>query len=104
MIVNRVFPDEVAGGYFGEWRERQREQLEEVRAGFAPVPVLTARYFDEEVIGTRMLDRLGAELFEPGLDPAAVMHTELAQEIDLGQRDRDRCGSGCRSASGARSG
>ena len=81
VIVNRVFPDEVGGGYFGEWRERQREQLESVRAGFAPVPVLTSRFFEEEVIGTRMLDRLGAELFEPGLDPAAVMHTELAQEI-----------------------
>ena len=26
VIVNRVFPDELAGGYFGEWRERQREQ------------------------------------------------------------------------------
>ena len=24
VIVNRVFPDEVAGGYFGEWRERQQ--------------------------------------------------------------------------------
>ena len=23
VIVNRVFPDEVAGGYFGAWRERQ---------------------------------------------------------------------------------
>ena len=44
--------------------------------------MLTARYFEEEVIGTRMLDRLGGELFEPELDPAAVMHTELAHEIE----------------------
>jgi arsenite-transporting ATPase len=82
VVVNRVFPDELAGGYFGEWHERQRGHLEEVRSGFAPVPVLTARYFDEEVVGTRMLDRLGDELFEPGRDPAAVMHTALAHEIE----------------------
>jgi arsenite/tail-anchored protein-transporting ATPase len=82
VVVNRVFPDELAGGYFGDWRERQRERLDEVRAGFAPVPVLTARYFDEEVIGTRMLDRLADELFAPGLEPAAIMHTELAHELE----------------------
>src|SRR5262249_17836932 len=77
VIVNRVFPDEVAGGYFGEWRERQREQLDEVRSGFAPVPVLTARYFDEEVIGTEMLDRLSGELFAD-VEPASVLHSGLA--------------------------
>ena len=87
VIVNRLFPDEVDGGYFGDWRRRQAEQLAAVDEGFAPVPVLRARYFDEEVIGARMLDRLAGELFgEPGaagaLDPAAVMHTELAQELE----------------------
>ena len=30
VIVNRVFPDEVEGGYFGAWRERQQR---------APAPV-----------------------------------------------------------------
>ncbi len=80
VIVNRVFPDELAEGYFGEWRERQGERLAEVREGFAPVPVLTARYFEEEVIGARMLDRLGDELFS-GANPAAVMHSELVHEL-----------------------
>jgi arsenite/tail-anchored protein-transporting ATPase len=82
VIVNRVFPDELAGGYFADWHGRQRDRLEEVRRGFAPVPVLTARYFDEEVVGTRMLDRLGQELFEDEVDPAAVLYTELAHEIE----------------------
>jgi arsenite-transporting ATPase len=82
VIVNRVFPDELAGGYFAEWHERQHEALEGVRSGFAPVPVLTARYFEEEVIGTRMLDRLADELFGDDRDPAAVMHSGLAQEIE----------------------
>jgi arsenite-transporting ATPase len=89
VVVNRIFPDELEGGYFGEWRERQREALADVRAGFAPVPVLTARYFDEEVIGERMLDRLGAELFESGPDgempaPEAILHSELTHELEAG--------------------
>jgi len=70
VVVNRVFPDELVGGYFGEWHARQRERLEDVRAGFAPLPLLEARYFEEEVVGPRMLDRLGDELFGDSVAPA----------------------------------
>jgi arsenite-transporting ATPase len=80
VIVNRVFPDEVDDGYFGPWRQRQQEQLERVSEGFAPVPVLTARYFDQEVIGGEMLDRLAGELFAEH-SPAGILHTELAHEV-----------------------
>ena len=79
VVVNRVFPDDV-DGYFGGWRERQQEHLRLVEDGFAPVPVLTARYFDEEVIGDRMLDRLAGELFADRR-PEDVLHTELAHEV-----------------------
>jgi arsenite-transporting ATPase len=82
VIVNRVFPTDVEGGYFDAWVEHQRRNLEQVHEGFSPVPVLSARYFEEEVIGPRMLDRLGAELFENG-EPAAVLHSELAQELTV---------------------
>ena len=80
VIVNRVFPEEAEGGYFGAWRARQREQMALVTEGFAPLPVLTARYFEAEVIGPEMLDRLGEELFGE-CDAARVLHTELAHEL-----------------------
>jgi arsenite/tail-anchored protein-transporting ATPase len=82
VIVNRVFPDDVADGYFGPWRERQRQNLRLVREGFAPVPVLEARYFEEEVVGAAMLDRLAGELFDERL-PQDVLHAELAQELSM---------------------
>jgi arsenite-transporting ATPase len=85
VVVNRVFPDEVEGTYFGAWREVQREQLELVESGFAPVPILRAPYFEQEVLGAAMLDRLGAELFSAH-DPAAVLHDRLAQELSLTER------------------
>ena len=80
VLVNRVFPEELDGGYFGDWRERQSERLVEVREGFAPVPVLTARYFEEELIGARMLARLGGDLYA-GKRPEAVMHDQLTQQL-----------------------
>jgi arsenite-transporting ATPase len=80
VIVNRVFPDDVEGGYFGAWRERQRDHLRLVEQGFSPVPVLTARYFEQEVVGAEMLDRLAGELFATH-SPAEVLYTELAHEV-----------------------
>jgi arsenite-transporting ATPase len=51
-----------------------------VRSAFSPVPILTAPYFDQEVVGPAMLDRLAEAAFE-GLDPAGVLHDDLSQEL-----------------------
>jgi arsenite-transporting ATPase len=82
VIVNRIFPEEV-GPYFRAWRERQLAALADVRAAFAPVPVLGVPYFGEEVVGAEMLDRLGDAAF-PGGDPAALLHEHLTQELVVG--------------------
>jgi arsenite/tail-anchored protein-transporting ATPase len=82
VVVNRVFPDEVEGTYFGAWRAVQAEQLELVRSGFAPVPVLRAPYFEREVQGAEMLDRLGEALFAER-DAGAVLHDRVTQELSL---------------------
>ncbi|MCL2419835.1 MAG: ArsA family ATPase [Conexibacteraceae bacterium] len=84
VIVNKVFPPGV-GDYFEGWRAHQQEQLALVRSGFAPVPVLEAPYFDQEVIGVQMLERLGAELFGAGslasAEPHAVLHDTITQSL-----------------------
>src|SRR4051794_22117579 len=80
VIVNRVFPDELADGYFGAWHAVQQEQLELVSSAFSPVPVLCAPYFAQEVIGDERLDELGDALFAE-CEPAAVLHDRLAQEL-----------------------
>jgi arsenite/tail-anchored protein-transporting ATPase len=82
VIVNRVFPDELADGYFSAWHGAQREQLTMVADAFAPVPVLQAPYFATEVIGMEPLERLGDALFSAH-DPRAVLHDRIAQELTL---------------------
>ncbi len=44
------------------------------------MPILTAPYFDHEVIGPEMLDRLGDELFAEG-SAEAILYDELSQEL-----------------------
>ncbi len=79
VIVNRLFPAGV-GDYFAAWRRVQEEHLELVHSAFAPVPVLTAPYFEQEVVGPAMLDRLAGHLFD-GLEPGAVLHEAITQEL-----------------------
>ena len=82
VIVNRVFPEQLAGTYFGAWRDLQQLELARVRDDFSPVPALCAPYFESEVQGAAMLDRLAAELFASA-EPEALLHTGLAQEFSL---------------------
>src|SRR2546421_193108 len=87
VIVTRVFPADV-GDYFAGWREVQEEHLRLVRSAFAPVPVLCAPYFEQEVVGPQMLDRLAGSLFEPAdHDPAAVLHDSFTQELQVSEHE-----------------
>jgi arsenite/tail-anchored protein-transporting ATPase len=101
VVVNRVFPEALADGYFGSWRELQQRELERVHAGFGPVPLLQAPYFEAEVVGAAMLDRLAAALFGDD-DPAAILHDDLAQDFRI-SGDEGSCGSRCRSRARATS-
>jgi arsenite-transporting ATPase len=80
VVVNRIFPDDVEGGYFAGWAETHKQQMELVRSAFSPVPILTAPYFEQEVIGPEMLDRLGGVIFDD-LDASSVLFEELTQEL-----------------------
>ena len=82
VVVNRVFPAEV-GPYFGAWRERQEATVATCATAFAPVPVLRAPFFGEEVVGAAMLDELGDALFAGG-GAAAVLHDKVTEELVLG--------------------
>jgi arsenite-transporting ATPase len=82
VIVNRVFPDELADGYFGAWHGVQRDQLALVESGFAPGPVLRAPYFAQAVIGAERLDELAEALFAER-DAAGVLHDRLSQALTV---------------------
>ena len=79
VIVNRVFPSEV-GDYFAQWRRVQEEHLNLVQSAFSPVPVLSAPYFDQEVVGPEMLDRLAGAIFREH-PPEAILHDAVTQEL-----------------------
>ena len=80
IVVNRLLPPEIKDPYYGKWREIQAEHLKTVHRSFEPVPVLKARLWDQEIVGTELLSGLGREIYQD-LDPTAVLHRERAVNI-----------------------
>jgi arsenite-transporting ATPase len=63
VVVNRVLPEEITDPYFGKWKDIQAEHLATVRESFEPVPILTARLFDREMVGISLLQEMGTEVY-----------------------------------------
>ena len=90
VVVNRVFPDDVSGGYFSAWRDVQQRQLDFVEEAFAPVPVLRAPFFEQEVMGREMLERLSAEVFGERR-AAELQYRDLSQELVMANGSAPSC-------------
>ena len=69
VVVNRIFPDDVTDPYFGKWKDIQAEHLATVHESFDPVPILTARLFDREMVGIELLSEMGREITAIPLHP-----------------------------------
>jgi arsenite-transporting ATPase len=63
VIVNRILPGSVRDTFFSSWRDTQERWTHSVEEFFAPVPVWRVPLFEDEVLGTDRLRRLGKALY-----------------------------------------
>ena len=75
VIVNRIIPEDVTDPYFGTWKDIQADHLQSVRDSFEPVPILTARLFDREMVGLELLEQMGQAVYGD-TDVTEVLHRE----------------------------
>ncbi len=75
VVVNRIIPDEVDDPYFGKWKDIQAQHLATVRESFEPVPILTARLFDREMVGLELLAEMGDEVYGTQ-DATAILYVD----------------------------
>jgi arsenite-transporting ATPase len=80
VVANRLLPDVVTDPYFTRWKELQTEHLRTIDESFSPVPILTARLREQELVGNDLLASLGDELYE-GEDPSKILHTDQPMTI-----------------------
>lgn len=85
VIANRMLPDVVEDPYFAKWKRIQASHLDTIKESFAPVPVLTSRLYDEEMVGPELLRELFREVYGER-DALAVLHTDEPMRV---RRDED---------------
>ncbi|HVC32790.1 MAG TPA: ArsA family ATPase [Chloroflexota bacterium] len=73
VVCNRLLPADAARDYFDAFRSGQLRYLQTARETFAPLTVAEAPFFDQEVVGLPMLDRLADEVFAEG-DPSQFFY------------------------------
>ncbi len=80
IVVNRVMPEIVSDDYFKGWKDIQKKYMEMIKESFAPLPIFKAPLFENEIVGSEMLERLGAEVFGDR-DPVRIEYNIRTQEI-----------------------
>ena len=84
VICNRLIPAEVQDPFFGNWKESQAQNLKLIEECFAPLPVLTAPLFRQEMGGMALLSALAQEMYGTR-DPAARFFEGQAHRIRPGE-------------------
>ena len=74
LLVNRIFPDELARGYLGPWCVLQKEQLDTISRCFLDTAIYPIEYRETEPVGIAQLEELGQEIY--GQDVADAMLSE----------------------------
>ena len=80
-IVNRVIPEDEAGGVMQKYVEAQAGYLRDIRQSFAPLPVMEVPHLGQEVFGLELLEQIGQDLYADR-DPAAVYHAEPSYKVE----------------------
>lgn len=81
IVSNRVLPDSVTDPYFVALKEAQARYGVMIHEAFNPVPILTAPFFDQEVVGVEMLRRM-AEAIYGTADPSRLFYDGSPQEVE----------------------
>lgn len=63
VIMNRILPDVVKDSYFEDWMTGQKRYIEEAKNIFSPVPILSAKLQQGEILGYDDLRDFAAQIY-----------------------------------------
>lgn len=81
IVCNRFIGTGLKEGYFKEWGDIHERYRKEIRDLFAPLPVWTVQLFEREVVGLKMLERMGRVLFGHR-DPTKIHYNMPVQWVE----------------------
>jgi len=76
IMVNKVFPEEVANGYFHKWWRIQSEEIDVIKNSFLDTSIYKIPYFDHEPLGLAALEKMGEAVYGDQ-QPDSVLSSQL---------------------------
>ncbi len=80
IIVNKLFPTEVADDYFKKWVTTQAGYIAQIEEYFAPLPIMKIELFDDQIVGLEGLTRMATALYGES-DPTDILYTRKPYEF-----------------------
>ncbi len=81
VICNRLISGGLEKSYLKEWEEIHERYQKEIGDNFSPLPVWNVRLFEREVVGLKMLERMGGSLFDRR-DPTRIYYDKPVQWVE----------------------
>jgi arsenite-transporting ATPase len=81
IVCNRLFSAAMGGEEMDAWRGIQKRNHKLVEECFSPVPIFDVPFFDTEVVGLEMLDKMGRAIFAER-DPSDIFFNGKVQTIE----------------------
>ncbi|MBJ7603614.1 MAG: ArsA family ATPase [Candidatus Dormibacteraeota bacterium] len=80
VIVNRRLPAKISDPLLRSWSDIQKRYQQEVEQSFQPLPIFQVPLFDEEVVGERMLRKMGQAIYGSA-DPSQKFYEGTSQRM-----------------------
>jgi arsenite-transporting ATPase len=81
VVCNRVIPPGVQDDFFSTWKQTQARHREEIEQRFAPMPVLEAPLFPDEIVGFARLREFARVLYG-SQDPSTIYFRGKTQRVE----------------------
>ncbi len=80
VIVNRRLPAQISDPLLRSWSDIQKRYQQEVEQSFQPLPIFQVPLFEEEVVGERMLRKMGQAIYGSA-DPRQKFYDGSSQRM-----------------------
>lgn len=61
LYINRIIPEDVSNSFFNQWKQLQKNYLDELASVFSNIPVYKIKWYESDINGVEGLERIVAD-------------------------------------------
>lgn len=88
LYINRILPESIDNNFFSQWKEIQKEYLEELNSVFTNTPIYKIKWYEVDINGIGGLERIAVDSLqdEKIFDVLKTVTNEIYEKTEAGYR------------------